>query len=175
MMCMQYSNLSFRRINHFSLKETKINLWEKNMCVLKTDFSWQLLLLRVINNFHIDWNKTWKDTTIDVIKHRNVNMKLPGTSRITILHQLISQVFLKRFYLSRTIFWLLDGNLVLDSWLVSLNVDHNRKWIHHRPCLQQKAASNQNQRFCSLTCGSGFLRWIKCCSSTFCVREDKWV
>ena len=65
-----------------------------------------------------------------------------------------------------------NGYLVLDSWPVSCDCDRNWKWIYHFPCLQNSAASDQNQRIFRFTCCGKFLCWAECCSLTFCLRED---
>ena len=50
-----------------------------------------------------------------------------------------------------------NGNLVLDSWLVSFHLNDCWKWIYYLSCLQQTVASHQNQRVCGFTGSGGLL------------------
>ena len=54
---------------------------------------------------------------------------------------------------------IIDGNVVLDSWLVPFHSDDNWKWIHHFPCVLQTTAPHQNQRVCRFTCSGRFRCW----------------
>ena len=68
-----------------------------------------------------------------------------------------------------------NGNLVLDSWLVSFYPDNNWKWMYNLPYLQQAAASHQNQHFYRFT-GSGRFR----CGNDHCfykvyMWDGKWL
>ena len=53
-----------------------------------------------------------------------------------------------------------DGDLVLDSWLVSFISSHHWRWIYNLPRLQQTKSPHQNQRVYCFTCRGGFLCWF---------------
>ena len=53
-----------------------------------------------------------------------------------------------------------DGDLVLDSWLVSFISNHHWRWIYNLPRLQQTKSPHQNQRVYCFTCRGGFMCWF---------------
>ena len=65
-----------------------------------------------------------------------------------------------------------NGNVVLDSWLVSFHPVHDWKWLYYFPCLQKVAASKQNQRVCRFSRSGRLLCWLECFSTAFRLRGD---
>ena len=66
-------------------------------------------------------------------------------------------------------------SLVLGSWLVSFRPDDIWKWICYLPCLQQTAASHQNQRVCRFTRSGGFLCRDERCSVIVLLQVGNWL
>ena len=73
----------------------------------------------------------------------------------------------------RTSFNCYDGDLDLDSWLVSFISSHHWKWIYNLTLWQQTKSWHQNQRVYCLTCRGKCLCWFERYSFSVLLRYYK--